>query len=207
MKIGWIIALMLSTSNSLAQSVGPTRLTEADAAIVRQVVADETMLPERTRVLGLAASNAVGGGTYVCGLASWIDGSGTYSPNWPFVGLLADNTSNQRVFILVNLARTDREFLGVMQVCEEQDAEPGRQPPPAQEVEGDAEALLTEVREMQDRCTGPEGAVPGAEVCMYRDSLAASLNDLGWCWGMEGEPLKLADWHHCTAGSLQAPRY
>ena len=65
--------------------------------------------------------------------------------------------------------------------------------------------LLGEAIEMQERCAGPEGENPDSDVCHYRDSLVVGLNEMGWCWGIEGQTADQADWHPCRPDSIRQP--
>ncbi|WP_323041540.1 hypothetical protein [Gemmobacter sp.] len=163
-------------------------------------------MPARARVTSVVSAIGSAGVIEACGLVSGIEMAGIYGPYRAFHGVLGTNVAGTRVFA-PKVARTPIEQVAIQRLCVAAGMDVNDVSASQDSSNDETRRLLVEVREMQRRCAGPEGDAPGAEVCTYRDGLAAHLNDLGWCWGIEGQSAEQADWHVCQPNSVRAPRY
>lgn len=208
-KLVYTFACLLCATAATAQETKPFTLTPEDQAVVERSVADETAMPERTRVTGVAASITPEGGVSACGYVKWIDGSGLYGPYRPFNGVLATNKAGERVFVVVSIAR-DAQSHDIIETLCAQDGMPIRPGSVAADAapltptdefpEGIAE-MIAIARDLDSRCRGTEGADPTSTACKDRDIAFKAVRFVGWCYGREGEFGYQHDWYPCGAGS------
>lgn len=66
------------------------------------------------------------------------------------------------------------------------------------------EALLSAWAVENEACRGGSGDEASTwKACERREHVSAQLGRLGLCYGREGEPGYMSDWHRCGPGSLR----
>jgi len=173
----------------------PYQLSRAELSQVQMGVGAYTGLPNLLIVDRVAAASDNDGVVTACGIASLQRGGDKGSA---FAGIL---TSGH--FTVVGMADDWSSQQAVYTVCEKNGVRIG-------EATGDASAarnaevksLLAQARELNRRCRGTEGATNPA-VCEQRDAKFDELNNVGWCYGKEGEFGYQQEWHMCGPTSIR----
>ena len=173
----------------------PHQLSRAELAKVQMGVGAYTGLPNLLIVDRVAAASDKNGVVTACGIASLRRGGDKGSA---FAGILSRDH-----FTVVGMGEDWSSQQAVYTVCEKHGVKIG-------EATGDASAardaqvkdLLSQARELDSRCRGTEGATNPA-VCEQRDAKFDELNNVGWCYGKEGEFGYQHEWHMCGPTSIR----
>jgi hypothetical protein len=68
-------------------------------------------------------------------------------------------------------------------------------------------AMIKEWLWLNDRCrAGPSGSIASARACADRDALGPTINDAGWCYGIEDQPESEFTWGLCDIITNYFPR-
>lgn len=98
----------------------PYYLVSADTDVVKRFVARSLKDPYSAVFGEIVASMSDKGVVSVCGTVNGKNSYGAYIGQTPFVGVLATNTSGQRVFAVSGIGGTAEESLIVRTLCQRQ---------------------------------------------------------------------------------------
>lgn len=173
----------------------PHHLSRAELSNVQMGVGAYTGLPNLLIVDRVAAASDKNGVVTACGIASLRRGGDKGSA---FAGILSPDH-----FTVVGMGDDWSSQQAVYTVCEKKGVKIG-------EATGDAftardaevKDLISQAIELNRRCRGTEGATNPA-VCEQRNAKFDELNDVGWCYGREGEYGYQNEWHVCGPTSIR----
>lgn len=106
-----------NATNSSGEVFRPYTLPPSDVEVVKRDVASSLKDPQSAVFGEMAASISSRGVVQVCGMVNARNSFGGYTGHKPFLGVLATNTSGQRVFGVSAVGGTDTESLAVLMVC------------------------------------------------------------------------------------------
>jgi len=93
-------------------------LPASDADVVKRFVAESLKDPGSATFGKITASISDRGVVSVCGMVNARNSYGGYAGQTPFMGVLATNTSGQRVFGVSGMGSTDIQSKSVLMVCQ-----------------------------------------------------------------------------------------
>ncbi|ESY88350.1 hypothetical protein X739_00755 [Mesorhizobium sp. LNHC220B00] len=89
-----------------------------DAEVVKRYVTESLKDPGSATFGSVSASITDRGVVTVCGMVNSKNSYGGYAGQTPFIGILATNTSGQRVFGVVGMGGTDDQSTSVLSLCQ-----------------------------------------------------------------------------------------
>jgi hypothetical protein len=96
----------------------PYTLPPGDISVVKRYVTESLKDPGSATFGSLSASISDRGVVTVCGAVNAKNSYGGYAGQAPFIGILATNTSGQRVFGVIGMGGTDDQSAAVLSLCQ-----------------------------------------------------------------------------------------
>ncbi|WP_353428719.1 hypothetical protein [Paracoccus denitrificans] len=177
-------AIIVLITSAYADESSPHQLKARERSVIEHFVANETAIPERTRVNGIVAATSDSGLIYACGYVSWIDSDGIFGPFRPFSGYLGTNEAGEEVFSVGEIARDDRNQQRIERNCDMSGApiiaaEPAIMLAPPEPAATAIEQFENQHRECVD--DGGYDASSPSPACIGAMEASSVVSDMGWC--------------------------